>query len=75
MSFASYAPTQVVGMIAENRDLIDKMSSMHARLKVTRAKLAQKERELESKEAEVSAGFNRPIWKGILKGMVGRLAW
>lgn len=60
ISFASSAPAHVVGMIAENRDLIDKMSSMHARLKLTRAKLAQRERELESKEAEVGCDSQVP---------------
>lgn len=46
---------QLVGLLSENRDLLDKLSAMHGKLKLTRARLAQREQELRSVQAEVSA--------------------
>ncbi|GIL84609.1 hypothetical protein Vretifemale_13262, partial [Volvox reticuliferus] len=54
LSTSSHAPQQqLVGMLTENRDLLEKLSSTHSKLKQARAKLAQWEQELRSKDLEV----------------------
>ncbi len=54
-SAVSHMP-QFVGVLSENRDLLEKLTSTHSKLKLAKSKLVQKEQELRSKEAEVSAG-------------------
>ena len=50
------APMQLVGLLSENRDLLDKLAAMHSKLKLARARLAQREQELRSAQAEVGRG-------------------
>ncbi|EFJ42063.1 hypothetical protein VOLCADRAFT_97975 [Volvox carteri f. nagariensis] len=54
ISTSSHAPQQqLVGMLTENRDLLEKLTATHSKLKQARAKLAQWEQELRSKDLEV----------------------
>ena len=46
------APMQLVGLLSENRDLLDKLAAMHSELKLAQARLAQRE-QLRSAQAEV----------------------
>ncbi|KAG2436403.1 hypothetical protein HXX76_006707 [Chlamydomonas incerta] len=43
---------QLVGMLTENRDLLDKITTMHNKLKLARAKIAQLEHAVRSCDAE-----------------------
>lgn len=47
---------QLVGMLTENRDLLDKITTMHNKLKLARAKISQLEQTVRSRDAEVSFG-------------------
>ncbi len=51
---ASHAPQlQLVGMLSENRELLERLTGMHARHKAERAKLAQRELDLRARDAEL----------------------
>ncbi|GLC75427.1 hypothetical protein PLESTF_001635600 [Pleodorina starrii] len=55
LSSASHAPPQqLVGMLSENRDLLEKLTVTHSKLKQARAKLAQCEQEMRSKDLEAA---------------------
>ncbi len=57
MSTVSHAPQQqLVGMLSENRDLLEKLTTTHSKLKQAKAKLTQWEQELRSKDLEVRVG-------------------
>ncbi|GLC53887.1 hypothetical protein PLESTB_000800400 [Pleodorina starrii] len=62
LSSASHAPPQqLVGMLSENRDLLEKLTVTHSKLKQARAKLAQCEQEMRSKDLEVGVAGVREV--------------
>lgn len=53
LSTSSHAPQQLVGMLTENRDLLEKLTATHLKLRQARSKLVQWEQEMRSKDLEV----------------------
>ena len=62
LSTVSHAPQQqLVGMLSENRDLLEKLTATHSKLKQAKAKLTQWEQELRSKDFEVGGPIGRRV--------------